>query len=173
MAPIIDFAHAIAGELRAARALMAAHGPALAADPALAGLLADCRHQSRATWAAFDELGVSAACSACAARTPGGCCFPEVGLNHQRLTLLANLLLGVEPPERLAVPGSCHFVGPTGCRLTVRDSFCINYFCPGLERTLGPAALARLLAQAGRENLAVANLEQALARRLRAAGAAV
>lgn len=173
MAPIIDLAHAVAGELAAAAALNAAHGPALAADPELAALLADCQQESRATWAAFADLGVCEACGACAARNPGGCCFPDVALSHQRVTLLANLLLGVELPDAPAVPGSCHYVGPAGCRLIVRDSFCINYFCyfcPELQASLGAAGPVRLMAQAGRENLAVTRLEQALARWLAAAG---
>ena len=140
------------------------------ADPALAALAGECRRAAAATWAAYRQLAVVAACSACAADNPGGCCFPEVGRSLGQACLLANLLLGVELPRAGSVAGSCFFVGPTGCRLLIRDAFCVNYFCPAQEQRLGPAALARLAGLAGGENLAAAGLETALWRRLERAG---
>lgn len=145
-------------------------GPAWRADPELAALALACRQASAATWGAYRQLAVVAGCAACAASTPGGCCFPEVGRSLGQATLLANLLLGVDPPREPHAPGSCFFVGPAGCRLLVRDAFCVNYFCPAQEKRLGPAVLARLAGLAGRENLAAAALETALLRRLERAG---
>ncbi len=136
------------------------------ADPELAALARDCRQAAEATWAAYRGLAVVDGCAACAGDNPGGCCFPEVGQSLGQACLLGNLLLGVELPREASVPGSCYFVGPTGCRLLLRDAFCINYFCPAQEKRLGRAVLARLAGLAGRENLAAAALETALLRRL-------
>lgn len=159
-----------------ARAVVAAHGTwrcwgrTWQADPGLAALAGECRQASAATWAAYRQLAVVTGCAACAAQNPGGCCFPEVGHSLGQTALLANLLLGVDLPREPSVPGSCFFVGPAGCRLLVRDAFCVNYFCPAQEKRLGPAVLARLAGLAGRENLAAAALETALWRRLERAG---
>jgi hypothetical protein len=166
----MDFEHALAGNLRAARQAFARLGAALAADQDLIRAADACRAQIAATWELFRVLGVAEACGACAAKRPGGCCFPEVALNHSREQLLANLLLGAELPERKEIPDSCHFVGERGCKLMLRDSFCVNYFCPGLHERLGERAMGELLAQVGREVLADQELERALAKWLAARG---
>lgn len=139
-------------------------------DSELTVLAGECRRAAAATWAAYRRLAVVAGCAACAARTPGGCCFPELGRSLGQTALLANLLLGVDLPREAGAPGSCFFVGPAGCRLLIRDAYCINYFCPAQEARLGQASLARLAVLAGRENLAAAALETALWRRLVRAG---
>ena len=148
----------------AALALWEQRGGTWTADPELATLARDCRAAAAATWDAYRSLDVVAGCAACAAHNPGGCCFPEVGQGLGQTALLANLLLGVALPRAGMVPGSCFFVGAQGCRLLIRDAFCVNYFCPAQEQRLGAATLARLAGLAGRENLAAATLETALAR---------
>jgi hypothetical protein len=163
VSPALDFDHALAGNLRAARAAFARLGPALALDQGLTQAAQACRDQIAGTWELFRGLGVAAACGACASKRPGGCCFPEVALNHSREQLLANLLLGVELPEFKEIPDSCYFVGARGCKLMLRDSFCVNYFCQGLHERLGEAAMESLSAQVGREVLADQELERALA----------
>jgi hypothetical protein len=170
VSPALDFDHALAGNLAAARAAFARLGGRMAADPGLAGAAAACREQIEHTWEMFRGLGVAAACGACGAKRPGGCCFPEVALNHSREQLLANLLMGAELPEVKDIPDSCHFVGERGCKLLLRDSFCVNYFCPALHERLGPAAMAALAAQVGREVLADQGLELAVERWLAARG---
>lgn len=166
----MDFDHALKGNLRAAREAFARLGQALAADPGLRARAEACRREIAATWELFRGLGVAEACAACAVERPGGCCFPEVALNHSREQLLANLLLGAELPETKEIPDSCHFVGERGCKLLLRDSFCVNYFCPSLHQRLGPEAMRGLLAQVGREVLAGQELERALDLWLRAQG---
>lgn len=170
MSPALDFDHALAGNLRAARQAFARLGAAMAVGQGLARAAEACRVEIARTWELFHGLGVAAACGACGAKRPGGCCFPEVALNHSREQLLANLLLGAELPEGKEIADSCFFVGDKGCKLMLRDSFCVNYFCPGLHARLGPAAMAELSAQVGREVLADEGLELALAKWLDARG---
>lgn len=170
MSPALDFEHALAGNLRAAGQAFARLGAQMAGDPGLARAASACREEIARTWEMFRDLGVAAACGACGAKRPGGCCFPDVALNHSREQLLANLLLGVELPDIKEIPDSCHFVGERGCKLMLRDSFCVNYFCPGLRERLGETAMAALAAQVGREVLADQELELALDRWLGARG---
>lgn len=158
----MDFDHALAGNLRAARQAFTRLGRDMTADPGLGWAAEACRTQITRTWEMFHGLGVASACGTCAAKRPGGCCFPEVALNHSREQLLANLLLGAELPEVKEIADSCFFVGDGGCKLLLRDSFCVNYFCPGLHERLGAGALGALTAQVGREVLADQHLELAL-----------
>ncbi len=160
---VLDFDHALAGNLRAARRAFARLGAAMHSDPELEQTGRRCRGEIERTWELFHGLGVAAACAACAGKRPGGCCFPEVALNHTREQLLANLFLGAELPDGKEIYDSCHFVGGRGCKLLLRDSFCVNYFCPSLHTLLGPAAMQELLVQVGREVLAGQDLERALA----------
>lgn len=164
MSPALDFAPALAGNLAAARQAFARLGREMALDQGLTRAAEACRTEIGRTWELFRGLGVATACGACGLKRPGGCCFPEVALNHSREQLLANLLLGAALPEFEEIADSCYFVGDRGCKLLLRDSFCVNYFCPGLHESLGEAAMGELSAQVGREVLADQELELALAK---------
>ncbi|MFH1035668.1 MAG: hypothetical protein V1806_14260 [Pseudomonadota bacterium] len=152
--------------VRAVRGIHARQGAGWSADPRVAGLAGACRREIAETWRLFREMEVARGCAACDQITAGGCCFAEVGQGLSRELLLVNLVLGVELPLGRLVPGSCFFVGPAGCRLLAREAFCINYFCPRLESLLGPDRLTDLRRQAGREIMAVWELERELGRRL-------
>jgi hypothetical protein len=76
--------------------------------------------------------------------------------------LLINLLFGVELPERREIPEGCFFVGEKGCRLLARHTFCVNYLCPVLIRSLERKEKRELATVSGEEILAGWELEKKL-----------
>jgi hypothetical protein len=94
--PALNLAHALAGNLRVARQAFVRLGRHIAADPELIRAAAVCRQEIARAWELFRGLGMASACGACAAKYPGGCCFPKVALNYSREQILANLLFGMD-----------------------------------------------------------------------------
>lgn len=147
--------------------LLRLHGAAIRRDAALSALLETALAAAGRTFALMERTGVVAACTACAARTPGGCCFPEIAPCYDETLLLVNRLAGADLDEESHEPASCRFCGPRGCRLRARYGFCVTYLCPDLATRLGPETVARLSATAGAELWATFELERALAAWLR------
>ena len=133
-------------------------------DPELGRLLRDLRELIRKTGSAMLRTGVVSACTRCATSGKGSCCFREMGESYGFMALFVNLLLGSALPEKTDFPGSCHFVGDSGCRLHARHSFCLNYFCPDLKESLGEETIRKIQRQAGEQLLAAWELERTLAR---------
>lgn len=105
----------------------------------------------RRTSSAMGEMNVVAFCSRCAMTERGSCCFEEIGQAYDLPLLLLNLLLGCELPRAREIPHGCFFLGPTGCTLTARYHFCVNYLCPDLRNALGREGSERLLRIVGSE----------------------
>lgn len=129
-------------------------GAEILADPKIAQSLKDYRAAIDRTRAAFAEAGVFAACSACAAHVFGGCCFPDMEWNYSVVHLLINRLLECPLPTRQAYEDQCLFLGDTGCLLTAKNHFCLNYFCQDIQRRLGPTSMKALLQVVGDEIMA-------------------
>jgi hypothetical protein len=139
-------------------------GPACLKHPESDRLLRKLRDLIGKTDSAMLQSGVVPACTMCASSGKGSCCFREMGESYGFRGLFVNLLLGSVLPEKTDFPGSCHFVGENGCKLQARQSFCLNYFCPGLKRSFGEEAILRIQQQAGEQLLAGWELERVLAR---------
>lgn len=107
------------------------------------------------------EKGVSDACARCAAVT-GSCCFAGMYDGYGAMSFYVNLLMGSDFSENGRNDGSCRFVGTKGCGLKARHSFCLNYFCPQLNDSLGERAIRDLTASVGRQLQAGWELECAL-----------
>jgi len=137
-------------------------GSLLCADRTLAALLESYRRAIRNTWACMERENVTKACAECAARAPGSCCFCGVEEWYDPLLLLINILLGLELPLSREVPECCLFLGPGGCRLLARHSFCVNYLCPDLKARIKAEPVSRLGAIAGEEISCGWELEQAV-----------
>lgn len=148
-------------KIAAARALYAEHGPRLLADPATAGLLAVLAEAIETTESRFTEAGAAAACSNCGG-DDGGCCFDGMQDAFEVHQLLINILLGVDLPDERIFEDACFFVGPRGCRLRAKYSFCLNFFCPNFQSAAGGEVVANLVRQVGRELAAGLELETAL-----------
>lgn len=141
-------------------------GAALRADALIQPLLAAYAAAIDRSNARMREVGVVEACTDCATKGPGSCCFPGIEDGYDPVLLLINQLMGCPPPLEREVASSCFFVGPQGCRLKARYYFCLHYLCPDLMRLLGPAGAQDLLTTIGKELAAGWLLEQAIRRRL-------
>lgn len=134
--------------------------------PDLEPLLAAYRAAITANQILHQDLGLAAACAACAATPLGSCCFPGVENNYDPFLLLVNLLLGVELPDSPLIPNKCFFLGPQGCRLTARHYYCQRFLCPEITSQLAPTARSRLEEALSREQAANLALEKLLRSRL-------
>lgn len=156
------------GEIAKALRMKDTFGRACLADPESVRLLNDLRDRIRMTEEAMARYGVVSKCAKCAAER-GSCCFMEMGESYGALELFINLLLGSDIPEEPEFPGNCHFVGSAGCVLPSRQAFCLNYFCPELEKSLGGETIHLIRRRVGAQLLVARDLELALARCIRSA----
>ncbi len=107
----------------------------------------------------FRNSRVVEACSRCARTNEGSCCFEGMEDNYDTVLLLINLLMGVNLPHERELENHCFFLGKNGCKLLARYYFCVNYFCPELEKSLGKQNMNRLSAVIGNEIFAGWELE--------------
>ncbi len=134
-------------------------------DPEMGRMLRNLRELICRTDSAMLQSGVVSVCTECAG-SKGSCCFREMGESYGSIGLFVNLLLGSVLPEKTDFPARCHFVGGRGCKLQARQSFCLNYFCPGLKNSLGEQTILRIQQQVGEQLIAGWELERALARHI-------
>jgi len=136
--------------MQQAQRLLQDYGQEILADARLAGLLRAYQEAIAQTNRLTAELGVEQLCLACAARD-AVCCFAGVENRYDQYLLLINLLIKGCLPLGAELVDSCFFCGPRGCRLTAKNSFCLNFFCPEICQALGEENMARLLRHVGRE----------------------
>jgi len=120
-------------------------------DPIIAPLINRYKEILEKSSLVMEELGISAACASCAGRNTSGCCFSGVEEWYDCYILLINLLLNAELPVKADFADSCLFVGEKGCKLKARHSFCVNFMCPDLQKSLAPAGSHVLLNTIGME----------------------
>lgn len=138
--------------LAKARELFQSHGAALRAEPEQSRLLAEYYQQILRSHGLMGSKHAFEACAVCAGQDGGAsCCFEGVEDWYYPLLLLANLMLGVQPPTTRSHPRDCLFNGDQGCGLLARYGICLNFFCPDLCARLGEAELLCLRRAVGRE----------------------
>jgi hypothetical protein len=147
-------------EIEEAGRLYAAYGRDLSRQEAIAGDLEKYSKAVALTLESMLQAGVVAACTSCAGRSEGSCCFQGVEEWYDDVLLLINLLLEIEMPEQREIAGGCFFVGEKGCRLLARHAFCVNYLCPPLAGSLKAGPRSMLLAASGQELLTGWELEK-------------
>jgi len=151
----------IESEICRARDLYKRHGRAIRADRILGRMLTIYYAAASSTRETMDKTGMIRACSACARKGNGSCCFRDVENWYDFVLLLINLLLGCEIPFSREAEDNCFFLGQNGCKLLAKHSFCLNYLCPDLKGFLGPLT-KDFLSAAGHELLCEWELERAL-----------
>jgi hypothetical protein len=114
------------------------------------------------TFLEMEKLGVLKACSICARRKPGGCCFKGVEEWYDATPLLINVFMGVDLPMVRETQDGCLFVGSKGCKLIARHSFCVNYLCPDLMASLSETERKTLAAISGKEIMLGWELEKSI-----------
>jgi len=108
------------------------------------------------------RTGIVESCTGCASKKKGSCCFQGVEEWYDHILLLINLLMGAELPRDREAPGHCLFVGEKGCKLIARYSFCINYLCPDLKKSLGKPYTEEIMSIVGEELVVGLEVEQAV-----------
>lgn len=145
----------------------ARYGRELMAEEISQNLAAAYRTAIENSWRLMRETGVTAFCSACAARDPAGCCGNGVEEWYDEWLLIANLMLGCTIDRPRSIPQGCLFVGAQGCRLLARHQFCLNFLCPTIVDSVEPARVRQLRSVSGAELSAGWQLEQQLRRWIR------
>jgi hypothetical protein len=138
-------------EINRAKRLYARYGEALSNQDGLGALFEMYRNAIGKTQEVMKQLCVVEACSVCACKGSGSCCFQGVEEWYERVLLFINLVLGRQIPEFREVPGGCLFVGSRGCKLIARHSFCVNYLCPNLKDSIKTRPMKTLLSVTGGE----------------------
>jgi len=107
-------------------------------------------------------MGMGATCTQCASRQGGGCCSLYMAGENDVLQLLMNLLAGVQ--VRILDNGGkeCCFLGVSGCILTLKPMFCLNYNCNHIKDKEDMATLLLLEQKTGALLTKQAVLEQLL-----------
>lgn len=112
-----------------------ANKDALSKDIRLAGLLEQYKRACEKSSYLRDEAGVLDMCRSCEEKEGGSCCGAGIEERYDRAMLVINLILGACLPLERAIPGSCLFLGASGCLLKARDVLCVNYMCRKIHET--------------------------------------
>jgi len=153
-------------EIEKALCLFQEYGTVILRDPVSASLLNRYKTSIHRSFIIMREVGVIGACLSCAGVHTSGCCFSGVEEWYDCILLLINLLLEKDLPLEAELFDSCHFVGKNGCKLTARHSFCVNFLCPNLLKTLTRDQNDALLKTIGRELQTGWEVERMLRRNL-------
>ena len=149
-------------EIQKAKEIFDRYGKQIMRDDACTNLLATYRKAIENTWSVMQDLDIIETCSSCSQKWKGGCCFGCVEEWYDDVLLFINILMGAEMPESTPMPDCCLFVGPKGCTLLARHSFCINYLCKGLKDSISQSDQKRLSIISGREILCGVQVEQSI-----------
>ncbi len=115
----------------------------------------------------MEETGIVAACRRCEEEDGGSCCGRGIEDGYTETLLLLNLLFDVVLPDARLFEDSCHFLGPSGCRLKIREVLCVNYLCTAVQKRLSSADLARVQRAVGCELDTVFRLQETVKRLLK------
>ncbi len=130
--------------------IYARFGHEILEDRQVRDLLETLKENIESTYRCMDETGVSVECTLCAQRT-GSCCGKGIEDKCGKITLLINLLMGIELPHERELEDGCFFQGVEGCKLKAREIICINYLCVPVQEKIGHEDLIRLQEVGGEE----------------------
>lgn len=125
-------------------------GQKLLEDKQVRDLLRRLEENIESTYRCMDETGVSQECTLCAQKT-GSCCGKGIEDKCDKVTLLINLLIGVDLPHEREMEDGCFFQGPNGCKLKAREVICINYLCAPIHEKIDQKGIIRLQEVGGEE----------------------
>lgn len=81
----------------------------------------------------MEAMGFGRICAACAAKPDGGCCSRAIADENDAVQLLMNLMAGVPVAPCRDNKHECTFLGKSGCTLTFKPIFCLNYDCQAIK----------------------------------------
>jgi hypothetical protein len=141
----------IAAKITWAETQLRQYGEQLRADAITAELLERLLPATEACRQAMADTGIVELCATCERDEGGSCCGAGLENRYDGVTLLVNLLLGAELPDRRRDPASCFFLGADGCLLTARDVICVNFICQKIADEVSPQQLGPLREREGIE----------------------
>lgn len=137
-------------KIKWAEDIYARWGHKLLEDKQVRNLLKTLEENTESTYQLMDETGVSEECSTCGQET-GSCCGKGIEDKCDKITLLINLLMGVDLPHKREMEDGCYFQGPHGCKLEAREVICINYLCVPIHEKIDEKEIIRLQEVGGEE----------------------
>jgi hypothetical protein len=149
-------------EIKAAKQIYLQYEGLLRGEATVVEKIEEYRAAISKTYRQMEKVGVLEACSSCARKKPGSCCFKGVEQWYDASSLLINMFMGVDLQMNKEVQDGCLFVGSKGCKLIARHSFCVNYLCPDLMASLTEAERKTLAAISGEELLLGWELEKSI-----------
>jgi hypothetical protein len=152
----------VAEKLAVAHDLYARYGQTLALRPKIMAQLAAVGASERALQTQMGAMAMGATCTQCASRQGGGCCSGYMAAENDVLQLLMNMLAGIQVGIQQDDGIECCFLGATGCVLSFKPMFCLNYICGHIKGDGTPAALRLLEQQTGSLLKNQADMEQLL-----------
>jgi hypothetical protein len=136
-------------------------------DQRVAALMVRFRDAVRASRREMAATGIVRLCRQCEEDEGGSCCGEGLEDRYDPWLLLINLLLGTPLPRSRPRPGSCYFLGDTGCLLLARHTICINYVCAKITNRISPGQISRLRELEGVELDTLFLLDEAVKRVVR------
>ncbi len=82
-------------------------------------------------------------CSTCAGKPKGGCCGKDFVNENDTIQLLMNLMAGVPIAFCHDNDKECLFLGKSGCTLSFKPFFCLNYDCQSIKECASDEGLSR------------------------------
>ena len=149
-------------KLATAHDLYASYGQTLALRPEIIEQLAAVENSERALQAQMGAMAMGVTCRQCASGPGGGCCSGYMAAENDVLQLLMNLLAGVQVAIQQDDGIECCFLGATGCVLSYKPMFCLNYICGHIKEDGEPATLLLLEQRTGSLLRKQADMEQLL-----------
>lgn len=134
----------VAVKLAVAQDLYVRYGQALALRPDIMAQLAAVETSEHALQAQMGAMAMGATCTQCASRQGGGCCSGYMAAENDVSQLLMNMLAGVRVRIQEGDGPRCCFLGETGCVLSFKPMFCLNYICTHIKGNEEPATLLLL-----------------------------
>lgn len=107
--------------------------------------LSRMRTQEKNLASHMQDLKLGRVCSSCAASDSGGCCSRSMAGETDSLTILINLLAGVDVAQVNYSPAECCYLNTsTGCIFTFKPIFCLNYNCHRIKVQVNGSGLRQL-----------------------------
>lgn len=157
-------------KIRIAEEIDSRWGRTLRANARIAALISALRQKLAHSREAMFACGLVEICRICEEEEGGSCCGKGIEDKFCPTLLLINLLLGQSLPAKPMRDDSCHFLGPQGCRLQVRQVICVNYVCQRIQRQIPRDQLIRLQSVTGEELDTVFMLQEAIKKIVETAG---
>ena len=137
-------------------------GAELLADAKVVDRLARVLERAGRLEEQMTAMVMGATCSRCAMEPGGGCCSSYMANENDAVQLLMNLLAGVVVEQVRHDGIECCFLAETGCILTLKPLFCLNYNCGRIKEAASASELALLEQRTGDLLRAQVDLEQHL-----------